>query len=304
MWLRNSSAPVVLAAILTGFVSVFPSRGAQVRRFAPNSWAFRHSVKVFGPNRPIFQAVLKRDFPGATEVDYFHTIQPSLAIIHNNTQHVIKAYAVKWTITNADGSTQTAYLHVMPEPSPGDWRLVGTATVLGRAGTGWGTQLISPFFNWPRRDFGGFLKVNLVWGAFQAASENPIISSIQGAASVQVSLDGVIFGDGVFVGPDTSKLFEWFQAEQKAQVDEAAWMQSEVEGGLTDQQLRDALSEQIYKDRRATGTDVASVYTAARGEAASRLLSLLDNLGQAVVGNISSQLAGAKPLTLRRLSGR
>ncbi|MGH9327452.1 MAG: hypothetical protein ACRD2B_12315, partial [Terriglobia bacterium] len=49
--------------------------GAQAVQFPSNSVAFSHSVIVIGPNRPAFQTLLARDFPGVSKVEYFNAVE-------------------------------------------------------------------------------------------------------------------------------------------------------------------------------------------------------------------------------------
>ena len=298
------SAPVVLAAMLGVAVPAARLARAQGQAPPPRSMALGHSVAVIGPNSPIFEGLLEKDFPGVSQVDYYQQIEPLLAVVHNNTRRVVKAYVVKWVITNADGSTATEYLPVMSEPAPGQAQLSGQRAVLEPGGSGFETELVSPYFHWPQRMFQGLLQVNAVRTNFQAASRELLASNIQSATRIQTTLDGAIFDDGVFVGPDTSGLYERFQARQQAQVDEAAWMLNQFSASPTDQQLKDALSEHIYQGRNSTGTDPASLYTAARGEEASWLLSLLEDDGQAALRHVAANLATAHRLTLRRGTSR
>ncbi|MGH9327980.1 MAG: hypothetical protein ACRD2B_15025 [Terriglobia bacterium] len=272
---------------------------AQGTQISPKSFAGSHSVVVIGANRPAFDSVLEADFPGVSQVQYFSAVKPLLAIIHNNTQRVLKAFAVIWTIVSADGAKSTAILTVVSEPGVDEWRLPGARTVLGRAGTGLGIQLISPFFHWARARIGAVLPA--LGTTFSAlSSQQAIVAGAQSAASVSAGLDGAIFGDGVCVGPDTSKLFERFQAAQRARIDEARWVESQLNSGATDQQLRQRLSKQIFAGRNSAGTGAASLYAEARGREAERFLAVLDGDGHAALIAASRALSLAAPLTLTR----
>ncbi|MGH9604737.1 MAG: hypothetical protein ACRD3N_03445 [Terracidiphilus sp.] len=305
MRLTGIGARIVLALVSVGLIQVAAPAGPQTGQLSPNSFAVSHSVVVIGPNSPLFDSVLQKDFPGVSELTFFGAMQPLLAIVHNNTKRVIKAYVVKWTITNADGSTSAAALSVISEDPLEEGGVAGTRTVLGPAGTGLGTQLVCPFRDyWSRRDFAGAPP-----GADQStfvvdAQYEPLVAEASTARSIQTTLDGAIFGDGVFVGPDTSKLFERFEAEQKAEVDEANWMLTQLNNGITNQQLTDALSQQIYNGRNATGTDDASLYTAAQGRAAEGLLADLLQQGQQYMRAVATTLAKATPALLRRQTTR
>lgn len=309
MRLTAMGARILLAGVLVGVIPAAAFAGAQATTPSPKSFATAHSVVVIGPNSPVFESVLEKDFPGVTQVNYFQQIEPLLAIVHNNTRRVVKAYVVKWTITNADGTTSTAMLPVMWEPPPGDPRLAGTVAVLGPAGTGLGTQLISPFFHWSRKRFPIVLGSNAAVGTFSAlaqqtpATQQPLVRQAHSGESVRVTLDGVIFGDGVFVGPDTSLLYERFQAAQQAEADEAAWASNQLSTGVAKQQLEVGLSQQIYNGRKATGGDQASFYETVRGREAERFLGVLGRHGLAGLTALVSQIAAASRLAITKQGG-
>jgi hypothetical protein len=300
-----------LQALTCGFLGFLVAAGlapaaiaGQGRRLPPGSMLASHSIAVIGSGSPSFDFLLEKYFPGVSQTQYFQTVRPLLAIVHNNTLRAVKAYVIKWTMTKADGTVVTATLQVIWQPPPGDPALTGAGNVLGPNGSALGVQLVSPYFHASTRELPALVKGNFAFGLFQAASLRSLTKAAQSASSVQVTLDGAVFGDGVFVGPDTSKLFERFQAEQKAEVDEAKWMESELKKGVTDQQLKDGLSEQIYNGREATATDDASLYTAARGRAASRMLSTLDLSGRTTLEHFSLARAAARLMTLRRQAGK
>lgn len=169
-------AAVLLLAVLAGLTQVAARARAQAGPPAPKSFALRHSVVVIGPNSPMFDTLLERWFPGVTDVNYFQQIRPLLAIVHNNTLRAIKAYVVKWTITNADGSTNTTLLPVMQEPLDA-WELTGTRTVLGPAGAGRGTELVSPYFGWTRKAFGELKPARFVSIPFSSAAREPLVGA-------------------------------------------------------------------------------------------------------------------------------
>lgn len=290
-------ALAALVVALAALISLAARARAQTALPAPNSYALAHSVVVIGPNSPMFDTLLERWFPGVTSVQYFSQLKPLLAIVHNNTKRSVKAYVVKWTITGADGTASTAWLHVVGNPAPDEARLPGTETVLGPAGTGLGTQLVSPLFHWPRR---GFSPANAQPELMADARLEPLVRKGDNAASVHATLDGVVFGDGVFVGPDTSGLYERFQADQRARVDEATWMLGVIKSGTSLDQIKTQLSKQIYDGRNATGSDPASLYKAARGRAAEGFLAVLEQLGEGYVGRISALLSVSKPMVLQR----
>ncbi|MGH9405376.1 MAG: hypothetical protein ACRD3D_06010 [Terriglobia bacterium] len=209
MGLKAIGVRVLIAVVFAGIAPALA--GAQGRTFAPNSMAIAHSVVVIGPNSPAFDTLLERWFPGAGGVKCFATVEPLLAIVHNNSRRVVKAYVVKWVITNSDGTTTIKYLNGVNEPS-NLWQLTGQVNAMGPGGGGTASQLVSPFFRWTEERFPKLLAGQAVIATYCALAQQlpvvqqPLVFEAQRASSIRISLDGVIFGDGVFVGPDTSKL--------------------------------------------------------------------------------------------------
>lgn len=295
------SAVVTLFVALAALIPVAVRAWAQSAAPAPNSYALGHSVVVIGPNSPMFDTLLERWFPGVTGVNNFKEVKPLLAIVHNNSKRPVVAYVVKWTITNADSSTSTEYLTVVQAPVA-QWTLTGQRTILGPAGTGAGTQLVSPWFHWPRSAFPSLLKVNAVMISFQVANTEAMVSSVQRATQIQTALDGATFGDGVFIGPDTSKLYERLQAAQEAEVDEGAWMLNLLRSGPSIGEIEAQLGQQIYDGFGSAGVDPEDLYQAARGRAAQRLLRALKRGGQGRLQNLAHRLATAKRPVLEKLA--
>lgn len=98
-------------------------------------------------------------------------------------------------------------------------------------------------------------------------------------------------------------MFERFEAAQKAEVGEGAWLLSQINSGSTDQEIRDGLSQHIYAGRNDTATDQVSLYGASRGEEAGRLLGALNQLSPAGLAEVARRLAEDRPLTLTRQVG-
>lgn len=293
------SARIFVAVVLAGLIPAALIAGSLGRPYSPDSFALRHSVGVIGPNARSFEGSLESNFPSLSDVNHFQQVKPLLAIVQNNTKRVVKAYVIKWTIINSDGSNSAAYLTVVQEPLD-QWTLTGQRTVLGPTGT----NLVSPFFHWNKGEFPVLLHDGAVEGTISAVtSQEPLVVKAKGAVSIKTVLDGAVFGDGVFVGPDTSKLYERFQAEQKAEVQEGKWMLDKLNSDATEQQIRGSLSEHIYEGRNAAaGITAASLYAASRGEEATRLLSVLEQGGLGRLRMVATRLAGATPLVLRKLA--
>ena len=95
---------------------------------------YTDSVVAIGLYSGVFEG-LKHDFPYPIGVNYFQEARPLLAIVHNNTEHIIEAHVVKWMLINSDSSIKTANLHVKSEPHFNEGVLSGARTLRGHAQT-------------------------------------------------------------------------------------------------------------------------------------------------------------------------
>ena len=68
---RGMGTQILLAMTWMGVLLAAALSPAQTRPYSPGSLATGHSVTVIGPNSPIFEGVLEKDFPGVSQVDYY-----------------------------------------------------------------------------------------------------------------------------------------------------------------------------------------------------------------------------------------
>jgi len=252
---------------------------------------------LLGPEDPGFDSSLDTAFPGLRTVNGFEALRPLIAILRCDPTHDVSAYIVEWSISNADGSTKRVSQFLMSESLTGRGILTGQAVVL-RANE---TELVSPFFNLSSSDFSRFASQPMLDIFISAIQRKKLMASIQGAQKVETSLDGVVYSDGLFVGPNTSQLFERLRAEQLAQRDEGRSILQLLSGNASDLQVLSTLSVDAQKGFASTGTDSFSFYRAARGRTAQRLLTVLTgNDGKTGLQNTVQRLAAARVTPMRK----
>lgn len=276
-------------------LAVFILMPAGARARAQTSGEPSRTIGLLHPGDPGFNAALDANFPGIRAVPGFTQIEPLLAILHSESSHAVQAYNLRWSFSKKDGSPATASLLVL-EQSSEQWPLVGQKAALEAVET----QLVSPFFNWSAKQFPTMLSQGVVKLLFQSNLSNPLVAEIQASPFSQLTLDGVVFDDGLFTGPDASRLFEQFQAEQQAQVDEAQWVAGQLAHGADQLMLATSLEQQIAKLRSAAINSAPSLYDAALASQANRFYQELRKQGAEAVGKTARKMADAKALKVHR----
>lgn len=172
-------------------------------------------LMLIGPTSADFQQMADNVLQGRT--DYvFEQLRPYSVILQNTTQKIIVGYALRWEYLGPNGKRipvdktigQVKALRdgLFPKSkstygmtaviAPGSWRIVTPQSVVGSD-----TAVTSPA-----------LIANPEFVKFMAYKAD----KLQNAQNLTVSLDGVFFDDGTFVGPDRSAFFEVFQWELEA----------------------------------------------------------------------------------------
>jgi hypothetical protein len=219
---------VVTSAIALGFV-----RGGR----EVNATRLQLNLKDLSSNKLFLVGPVHADFDGelsaalkgkdAAERTAMESIRPFSVFLKNKNERNVIAYGVKWQIVKEDGRVITQYDSYV-EPS----RLMGADQVPG--GDNRGDTLksnSSKLLSW------GNLKEEAELSAGHSQSDYPEISepettngrtsptlqrlkaAVAGASSLTVSIDGAVFEDGTFVGPDGQGFLAKLQAQLKAKKD-------------------------------------------------------------------------------------
>jgi len=126
-------------------------------------------------------------------------LKPYLAIVSNRDPRTVVAYAVAWTATFRNGSSEVTYTQLQfPDAVAGTGN--GLSLLQGREIKTGGRRLVGMGFEvWPVE----YLDSYRDFGEQRAAPWGEVINLL-------VALDAVIFEDGVLLGPDESRLAEHF----------------------------------------------------------------------------------------------
>jgi hypothetical protein len=186
-------------------------------------------LKLVGPDDPLFKQMMS-EFFGNEPQELIKIATPTCVFLMNGGDRTLVGYDLtyeflapdgKATSSEAGGVLMPALMHlpwsaVSEDPMvaivPGSARLISPLFSIGGLSKG---QTI-PFVDEAEKKqlkelFGGALKYTLDW-----------------TSSLTVSLDGVFFEDGSFVGPDASQFFEVTKAAVDANRDVLEWLASAV----------------------------------------------------------------------------
>lgn len=265
-----------LLAVAVGSASGFIFGGR--RRMAPTGVELsvqdirEHGLAIVGPGDASFDGMLNgaREHMSGVPLD---VIRPYTVFIKNTGRRAVVAFVLKWELVRPDGKANTRTDQYITKYSlMGD----GVSDSEGHA--------IKPNTAW------------LAFPGFAAAQDTPIWDSggpkvaayfdstsndLAQFSKISVSLDGVFFEDGAFVGPDTTGFYGKVEAMIRA-----------------NQDLRDELEK-----RKKSGKSADDVFTPATEEAGKPKVRLGRNSMADDYYNHFKRLAAEELLEMRAASG-
>lgn len=235
------------------------------------------SLTLIKPSDPNFDSTLESYFPGLSVEDgYQQAIRPFLVIVRNDTGLPAVAYAIRWTPDYGPGWASP--LSAMFVNRPLMYRSAMTYIPPE------GVRLISPLYNVSPKEYAATPSFTRVY----SADRFPVTNDM---TSLNADVDGVVYGDGSFIGANTTHILERYLAARFAARDEALaalnLINSSTAQPLMSQQLLQMLNQEIERDGRASQSTLLAHYVRARGRSAQDLRRILNNRG---VSGLQAQL--------------
>lgn len=257
---------------------------------------------VVSSNNPAFLSYVANSFPELLHTAHFEEIRPFLTVVCNADQQAVVAYALDWTITQSNGSRRSGLVkHFVHDPDKNMW-ISGQKIQLYPGDL----QLVSPLFAWTlggysalahhKNDVEDTLQITLA----DLRKKYPILAGASAGERITASLDGAVFSDATFSGPNSSRLFQTFSLTRNAEHDEGVSVSNLLDSGKSNDEILNVLQFHIAKGRQPFTAPDEATYHAARGREAERMVSILKSDGRDTLSSVAHKLMGYPRMTLTK----
>lgn len=237
------------------------------------------------PSDANFDAQAELAFPGLTSDSGYQRVRPFLVLLHNETGRYARAYAVHWQLIYGDepyGAPHSDFANQSVAPDPAGLRGLFTNSIPPGQ-----YRLMSPRFSVSQRRW--------------LAERETFLSTYADAPEpgtynrVVANLDGVVWNNGSFNGPDVSKILEFYFAERDAWHDEGLAVQQLLACGATQAGVEAALKRHEYRGLNDNGTHQRAWYIIGRRNAALRFQQIWARSGFRAIERTTAWLVRFMP---------
>jgi hypothetical protein len=233
-----------VVAIVTGVFAVSRRAPGMQVRFNKRDFPER-GVHIVTPLDPSFDEKVRKHFKKRNPEE----LKPFSVLIYNSGSKMVLAYALTWKLIRQDGQVITKtvgysepdLLMGKEEAKGPDYKHTTAIETDNVKCFTWGSQ-VEPDSEDPTENGGARDSVFGGKGSTADLQDNAtrlreqLAAQLSDATDITVSLDGVVFEDGVFIGTN-SLFFQQLQATVNAKVDLLRELGQGVEAGRTDQVL-------------------------------------------------------------------
>jgi hypothetical protein len=254
-----------------------------------------HNLQAIGPLDSDFNAAVDSAYPGLRDLNAFESVKRQVILVTNESSHQIHAFVMKWTVQASGEAPNVIYSPFMRTPTPSHVLTGGGILAPGES------RLLSPWFSLTKAQFASMQGGNGSQDALSAFLRAQTAGPAKDTKLLSASVDGVVFGDAHFVGPDESKLFDHFECERNGQHDEGSSISRFLSNNASDQEIIDTLNAHIQKGQLSRGgNDRESLYYTARGTEAQMLLQIFKQAGRSDLQRTVDQLLKFGRTSLQR----
>lgn len=219
-------------------------------------------LSIVSPSDPTYMQLVSELLQGKSD-PLVQTLAPYSIFVKNNSDHAVVACILKWQMVTSSGKTllwKMDYTNFQP--------LMGKDISEVKEGF-----TIRPGRNW----FFTPSYLNFEQEPIESRPEaledlNRILTQLQKFVSISVSLDGVFFEDGSFVGPDTTEFFAQTQAKRDGRRDAFLEIVNEKKSGKTDAEIFKSVEKMSNEKINARATTPADFYKTFKKNAADEIL--------------------------------
>lgn len=293
MYLTRRKAVAMLGSVAALFMMPFRSIAQAVAQ--PLKQGKKPSLKVIASTDPDFAMLLDQHFPGLVQHHSFAKLQPALAIVQNTGQVKVRAFALRWTLVNPDGTSKELTRRYMRGAARIPTRRVvtGQAAFL-RPGE---FAVASPLFSYSSATYqrrGG--KLNLSMIAPQQRKARSFVRKAASASNTHAAVDGVI--SRKMVAQENSRnLARHYTIYRNAEHDEAV---SLLASNATGNNLLQLIEDHIVTGKASGDRGFKGVYGRARTRYTLKLRRLVNVKGTAKALEVLQKVSQLKRTVLAR----
>src|SRR5882672_678051 len=228
----------------------------------------RHGIHIITSADPLFEVTAANYFKDKSNKS-FESLKPFSVFIKNSGNKSVVAYALMWQIVKPDGRILTntnSYSEpgvLMGDLIPADPRFKHTQTLEPDAVKclSWSGPINAETQD---RLGGGGVSQSKQGQTFQETdsdmTRSELSTELSEATDMTVSIDGVFFDDGTFIGPNVTGFFERIQAIVNAKVDLLHDVALASERGEVDRALESISEKSLAEDVTITTTSTPDDY--------------------------------------------
>lgn len=195
--------PITLLILLAELSFISSAQQSALELPAPKANEVTQSLTLFRPIDADFDILLSTHFPGFSEASTFQSLRPYLVLVRNDGAVSAIAYTIQWTVKYEDGSVQSLANTYIPRPLQ-----QGSNVTLPPDAV----RVVSPRFNLTPKQYDP--------GVLQYSWAEQFLSS-QGAASCRADVEGVLYSDHSYSGPQGAQIWQRYVTTRLAAYDEA-----------------------------------------------------------------------------------
>jgi hypothetical protein len=284
-------------AVTTGLAKVNRSYSQSINLHFNVKDMPENGLNIVAPSNPEYKGLMESQFKGRNAVA--EALQPFSIFIKNTGDKVVVAFSLKWDLMNADGKVLTQTRNYITL-----WKL------MGENGSDSGGHIIKPggvAFAVPSH-------LQVSQGTDDAGSSldpegrtylDNLRTELAQYTSITVSLDGVFFEDGAYVGDDNGGFFSKVEAIRNAKRDLYAELSQALKQGNSAGQVLKRVEEIAAGQEVAPPSNTAQpeLYLKHRKDAAAELLRMRTALGDKKAVEYFDQESRKRRPELRKVNG-
>lgn len=226
----------------------------------------KYNINVIGPSDPSFDSLLN-EYTGdaGRNAPFILAARPLVFFIRNNSDHEVIGISLRWKFSKSNGDVrEVPQFQINPGAligrKPRDPFMIGKTSLINRGTVQFFSYFVSSvqqeirFENMRKQNPNISYQRETTPGDIDLRSNDAIVQKgklLDQISTVTVSVDGVFFENGIFVGRDENLFFDFMRGQIQARKDLLEQVVDANKNHATDQEILDALFPDISETRQA-----------------------------------------------------